>query len=85
MEQTKATEIAKEQTKAPTKRQKKSKVGKFYNKVQYLNSAKDQDQTTTFDLKGEKKVLGKISLPESTARILNRQTKWSGIAYEETK
>lgn len=61
----------------------KSKVGKRYQKIRFLESSKDSDQVTTFDLKGEFKIEFEITLPESTAKTLNLQTPYSGVKYEE--
>lgn len=61
----------------------KSKVGKRYQKIRFLESSKDSDQVTTFDLKGEFKIEYEITLPESTAKTLNLQTPYSGVKYEE--
>lgn len=73
-----------QEVKAEAKKQeKKSKVGKFYQKIQYFESSRDTDQTTTFDLKGQSKVLCTISLPEEHANRLNKSAKYSGIYYKE--
>ena len=67
--------------KQPTAR--KSKVGNFYMKVKYFESSRDADQITTFDLKGDYKELGEITLPPEHAERLNRSAKWSGIYYKK--
>lgn len=63
----------------------KSKVGKRYQKIRFLESSKDSDQVTRFDLKGEFKIEFEITLPESTAKTLNLQTPYSGVKYVEVE
>lgn len=79
-----ANEAATEQVKKQAQ-SKKSKVGKFYEKVQFFERSADADQITTFDLKGQSKVLCVISLPEVHAIRLNKSAKYSGVLYREVK
>lgn len=76
-------EEQKPEAKKPVKSKPKSKVGRMYIKWQLLERSVDADQITMFDKNGEKKKLCEITMPDKAVKILNGQTKYSGIYFEE--